>query len=75
MIKEKIQEEVLKLSEKERAELAHLLIESLRTYETYDSEEAWAEELKRRVDQFESGESKLTSWEEVSKKVRSIIEE
>lgn len=75
MIKEKIQEEVLKLPKKERAELAHILIDSLRPYETYDSEEAWAEELKRRVDRFESGEGEMTSWEEVSKKARSIIEE
>lgn len=75
MIKEEIRKEILKLPEKERAELAHLLIESLQPQKTYKSEEDWAEELKRRVERFETGEGELTPWEEVSRKARSIIEE
>ncbi|MAO65356.1 MAG: hypothetical protein CL666_10190 [Balneola sp.] len=75
MNKEKIQEKALKLPEKERAELAQMLLESLPVENKYETEEAWAKELKRRVDQFDSGEGEMTSWEEVSKKARSIIEE
>ncbi len=57
MIKEKIQQEIHKLSKKERAELAHLLIESLEVNQKFNSEEAWSKELKQRVDRYESGES------------------
>lgn len=75
MIKEKIQKEIHNLSKKERAELAHLLIKSLEADQEFDSKEAWSKELKKRVDRHAAGESELTSWNTVSKKVRKIIEE
>lgn len=75
MIKEKIQEEVLKLPKKERAELAHLLIASLPVESKYESEEAWAEELKRRIDQFESGEGSSTTWAEVKRKAKEMLDQ
>ncbi|MDR9418086.1 addiction module protein [Gracilimonas sp.] len=74
MIKEKIQEEVLKLSKKDRAELARLLIESLPVERKYESEEAWAKELKRRIDQYESGEGSSTSWSEVKKNAKAMLD-
>lgn len=73
MIKEKIQKEILKLSKEERAELVHLLIDSLDFEEQFDSEEAWAEELKRRIDQYESGEGSSTSWDEVKRNAKAML--
>jgi tRNA A37 N6-isopentenylltransferase MiaA len=46
MINEKIKKQALELSDQERAELAHMLIDSLHPEKEFKSEEAWSEELK-----------------------------
>ena len=57
--------EASELSERERAELAGLLIESLESEPDQDVEAAWAEEIERRVRQLDSGEVKTIPWQQV----------
>jgi len=65
MINDKIKKQALKLSSQERAELAHLLIDSLHPEEEIGSEDAWVEELKKHIDRYELGLSSAKPWTEV----------
>jgi putative addiction module component (TIGR02574 family) len=58
------------LPEEERAELALSLIESLDGPADSDVEEAWQQEIERRVRQFERGEVELIPAEEVFARAR-----
>jgi len=58
------------LPEEERAELALSLIESLDGPVDSDVEEAWQQEIERRVRQFERGEVELIPAEEVFARAR-----
>jgi len=53
------------LSERERATLAGLLIESLESEIDPDVEEAWREEIERRVAELDSGTARTVPWETV----------
>jgi putative addiction module component (TIGR02574 family) len=53
------------LSEEERATLAGLLIESLESKVDSDVEEAWREEIERRVAELDSGTAQTVPWETV----------
>jgi len=57
--------EASQLAERERAELAALLLESLEGEPDEDVEAAWAEEIERRVRQIDSGEVETIPWEQV----------
>jgi putative addiction module component (TIGR02574 family) len=57
MINEKFKKQALELSNRERAELAHMLIHSLHPEKEVESVEAWSKELKKRIDRYEQGES------------------
>lgn len=64
----KVQElfqEATELSERDRAELAGMLLESLEGHPDEDVELAWSEEVERRVRQIEAGEVDLIPWEKV----------
>ena len=74
MVNEKIKKEALELSQKERARLAHMLIDSLSPEADFKSEEDWSNELKNRINQYEKGISSSTSWENVKKKGRDILD-
>jgi putative addiction module component (TIGR02574 family) len=58
------------LPERDRAELALALIESLDGPADSGVEEAWREEIERRVRQVERGEVQLVPGEEVFARVR-----
>lgn len=58
------------LPEQERAELALSLIESLDGPADPDVEEAWAQEVERRVREVESGEAALIPADEVFARIR-----
>lgn len=74
MSDEDIKKQALQLSEEERAELAHLLIDSLNPDTEYDdSEEAWSKELKKRIDRYEQGASTTKSWAEVKKNAQALL--
>lgn len=61
----------LTLSDKERAELASSLIESLDPTVDADAELAWQREIARRL--AESGRVKTIPWEEVRRKGRDLL--
>jgi len=57
--------EASELTERERAELAGLLLESLEGEPDENVEAAWAEEIERRVRQIDSGEVETVPGEQV----------
>lgn len=74
MSDENIKKKALKLSEEERAELAHLLIDSLNPESEYDeSKESWSKALKKRIDRYEQGASSTISWSEVKKNAEALL--
>lgn len=62
------------LSEKERATLAGLLIESLESEVDPDVEEAWRVEIERRVAELDAGTAKTVPWEDVKAKLLRLTE-
>lgn len=68
MMNTKVKDQALELSAKERARLAHILIESLHDENEIRSEDEWSEELKKRIDRFERGESTSKAWYEVKER-------
>ncbi len=72
---EKILEQALSLDESERAELANSLLESLEPTDP-DADRAWAEEIRRRVEDLKAGRVETIPWSEVRSeleaKLRSI---
>ena len=57
------------LPEKERATLAGLLIESLETERDAGVDEAWREEIARRLAELDSGAVTTVPWETVRAKL------
>jgi putative addiction module component (TIGR02574 family) len=54
----------LKLPEGARAELAHRLLDSLKSFfADPETEAAWSEEIKRRIEDLESGREKAIPWD------------
>lgn len=62
---EKLYEQASELSANERAELAGLLLESLNDRRDPDAEEAWAQEIERRMAEFQSGRVRTIPWSEL----------
>jgi len=63
----------LTLSPEDRATLAGSLLESLEEAEEEGVEEAWNEEIARRVEELDSGKVKTIPWEEVRRKVTAKL--
>ena len=61
--------EASELSEKDRADLAGLLIESLEGAPDPDVEAAWALEIERRVAELDAGTVKSIPWEQVRQRL------
>jgi putative addiction module component (TIGR02574 family) len=57
------------LSERDRATLAGLLIESLEGEPDPEVEAAWAAEIERRVAELDAGTVKTIPWEEVRRRL------
>jgi putative addiction module component (TIGR02574 family) len=67
-------EKALALSTQERGLLIDHLIESLDETPTEEGvEEAWAEEIKRRVDDIRSGKAKMIPGEEVRRRLAARL--
>ena len=62
--------EALKLPSNERAEVAEQLIASLDEAPDTGVEQAWQEEVQRRLGQIERGEVNTIPWEEVQRRLR-----
>ena len=74
MINEKIKKQALELSSQERAELAHMLIDSLQPEKEFESEKDWSEELKKRIDGYEQSNSSTKPWSEVKKNAQALLD-
>ena len=64
----------LNLPEKERAELASSLIDSLDPTVDPDTELAWQHEISRRLAEIENGTVKTIPWNEVRRKGRALLD-
>jgi putative addiction module component (TIGR02574 family) len=53
------------LSENDRAELAGLLLETLQQHPDPGVEQAWAEEIERRLADYRAGRVRTISWPEL----------
>ena len=66
---EELPRQALKLDPKARAELAALILESVPTESAEEVDAAWEAEIRRRVQELESGSVKTIPWEEVREKL------
>jgi putative addiction module component (TIGR02574 family) len=57
--------EAMELPAEARAALANSLLNSLDTEVDADAEEAWREEIERRIASLDRGTAQLVPWEEV----------
>ncbi len=70
---EQLRSQVLTLPEQERAKLAHDLIQSLDAPAEKGAEEAWEQEILRRIEQIDSGQAKLLDRKEFSRRIHASI--
>jgi putative addiction module component (TIGR02574 family) len=63
----------LALPDKDRAELAASLIDSLDATVDDDAEAAWQEEIAHRLNDIETGKVKTIPWDEVRRKGRTLL--
>ncbi len=70
---DKIETEALDLPPKERAKLAHRLLESLDTVSEQEAELIWIEEAKRRAGELDSGSVTPVSGEELEARVQAHL--
>lgn len=61
------------LSAEERAELAQLILESLREGQIAEVEAAWASEIQQRIAAYDRGEVQLYTAQDVFAEARRII--
>lgn len=66
---EDLLKQALTLDEKDRASVAGALIESLHDQVDPDAEEAWDVEIRRRVEELESGNAETIPWAEVRERL------
>jgi putative addiction module component (TIGR02574 family) len=62
---EELYEQASQLPAKDRAELAGMLLESIHAPADDGVEEAWAEEIERRMADYRAGRVKTIPWSEV----------
>jgi len=68
---ERVRSEALRLSEAERAELAHSLVESLDGPADQDAQSAWDAEIVRRLAEIDAGTAELIDREEMRRRMRA----
>jgi len=66
--------EALRLPMEARAELADSLLESLDTEVDEGAEEAWRQEIQRRLDDIDSGAVELISWPDARRRLQSRLQ-
>ena len=70
---ELLQAQALQLDERERAELANALINSLDAPADGGTETAWADEITQRIAKVESGQARLLTREEFRRKIQARL--
>jgi len=58
-------EDAMRLEPGERATLLRLLVDSLDAESEEGAEDAWQTEVARRIEQLDSGQVQVVSWEEL----------
>jgi putative addiction module component (TIGR02574 family) len=66
-------QKALALSEDERAELASSLLESLEPTMERGVQEAWNDEVARRIAELDAGQAKVVPWPEVLGRLSSKL--
>lgn len=66
---EKVLEEALTLDDKDRARVAHELLQSLDGADESDTAEAWTDELRRRLQEIEDGTVELVGLDELKRRM------
>lgn len=61
-------EQSMELNEQERTVLAGLILENLEPVDT-DVEQAWLQEIEKRVSEMDAGTTELVSWDSVRAKL------
>ncbi|HEX8525215.1 MAG TPA: addiction module protein [Tepidisphaeraceae bacterium] len=59
----------LQLNEAERAELAEALYASLHGPRDHDADQAWVEEIERRVKAADEGGTRFLSWDQARQRI------
>ncbi|RFF27794.1 MULTISPECIES: addiction module protein [unclassified Wenzhouxiangella] len=70
----RLRSEVLALSEADRAELAHELLQSLDAPRDNDVEDAWDREIMLRINEIEEGQAELIDRAEFRRRLQAKIE-
>jgi putative addiction module component (TIGR02574 family) len=73
MSNEQIVHEALALPAEKRAQLADQLLASLDSPEQGQLDQAWEEEIERRIDAYEAGQEKSRPIDEVIREIRQRI--
>jgi len=68
-----ILQRAIRLPKEARAALADSLLESLDTDVDDDAEDAWREEIERRLREIDSGAVKLIRWSEARKRLEARL--
>lgn len=71
---QRLRSEILALSEAERAELAHDLIQSLDAPRENGVEDAWDREISRRIGEIDAGQAELVDRAEFRRRIRARLE-
>lgn len=71
---QRLRSEALALSETERAELAHDLIQSLDAPQDSGVEDAWDREILRRISEIDSGQAKWVERTEFRRMIRERLD-
>jgi hypothetical protein len=69
----RVLEEALALEPADRSRVAVELLESLEAPPAIDADRLWAEEIRRRLDEIESGTAELEDWETVRAQVHAVL--
>ena len=73
-IPQQLLSQAMQLPSPERGRLAAMLIDSLETEVDDDADQAWADEIQRRIDDINTGRVKLIPWSEVRRRMRGADE-
>jgi putative addiction module component (TIGR02574 family) len=68
---EKLAQDALALSQRERAELAHKILVSLEDVADENVDDVWDEEIERRVERIKEGTAKGRPAEEIFRDIRA----
>ena len=70
---DQVRSDAMTLSERERAELAHDLVQSLDVPDDADAADAWDQEVVRRIEQLDAGTARLIDREEFRRRMEATL--